>query len=435
MPEKRSKKPTDTRTSGPGPIEFPKGTLTEEVWRKVRERAAKIPVVIEPDRDYSLGGLLEELSGSSKVTGHTDRYIFLEGDYSAVDRLDAHPHIFRVWLDKEIRAHTASGSSLQDSFGWLVSLDDSIRTTKVDAVWRSFGAVGKGIHWAILDSGIHADHRGFGEDGAGIIVNQDDTTGEGIEPSNLHGTHVAGILGQIAPNVRIHSYKVLGAQGGTTSMVVRAMHKIRETNDESLTRSGRLAIHGVNMSLGGFPDVESWAVGWSPESREVARLVRQGCLVVVSAGNEGYQQFATVSRGQVQIFPNFVPASIGDPGVAEEAITVGSTHRKYPWRYGVSFFSSKGPTGDGRQKPDLVAPGEKIASFDDKGGTIKLSGTSMAAPHVSGVLALFLSHFQGFQGRAIEVKKSLLETCSSLGRDPSFQGSGLVDAYRFFQAT
>jgi hypothetical protein len=54
--------------------------------------------------------------------------------------------------------------------------------------------------------------------------------------------------------------------------------------------------------------------------------------------------------------------TINDPGNADLAITVGSTHRDMPHVYGVSYFSSKGPTGDGRDKPDLVAPGEKILS-------------------------------------------------------------------------
>ena len=51
-----------------------------------------------------------------------------------------------------------------------------------------------------------------------------------------------------------------------------------------------------------------------------------------------------------------------DPGNADSVITVGATHRYMPHTYGVSYFSSKGPTGDGRIKPDLVAPGERITS-------------------------------------------------------------------------
>ena len=111
--------------------------------------------------------------------------------------------------------------------------------------------------------------------------------------------------------------------------------------------------------------------------------------------------------------------TINDPGNAELAITVGSTHRDMPHVYGVSYFSSKGPTGDGRLKPDLVAPGEKIISCQagagaPRGGSVGAaearpnaitahykedSGTSMAAPHVSGVIAAFLSIRREFIGR------------------------------------
>src|SRR3978361_2108155 len=112
-----------------------------------------------------------------------------------------------------------------------------------------------------------------------------------------------------------------------------------------------------------------------------------------------------------------LPQPINDPGNAENAITVGSTHRDMPHTYGVSYFSSKGPTGDGRLKPDLVAPGERILSCaaggakqDASDGLPRLdknppfqyledSGPSMAAPHVSGVIAAFLSIRREFIGQ------------------------------------
>ena len=80
--------------------------------------------------------------------------------------------------------------------------------------------------------------------------------------------------------------------------------------------------------------------------------------------------------------------TINDPGNADLAITVGSTHRDAPHVYGVSYFSSKGPTGDGRMKPDVVAPGERILSCCTSARApnnatnvyIEDSGTSMAAP-------------------------------------------------------
>src|SRR5204863_4309764 len=140
-----------------------------------------------------------------------------------------------------------------------------------------------------------------------------------------------------------------------------------------------------------------FACGQSPLCNVVDRLARSGVVVVVAAGNTGYGYTETQARGSVAAG---LTLSINDPGNAERAITVGSTHRDSPHIYGVSYFSSKGPTGDGRIKPDLVAPGEKILSCaagnklqqlegvkPEDAVYVEDSGTSMAAPHVSGAIA------------------------------------------------
>ena len=138
--------------------------------------------------------------------------------------------------------------------------------------------------------------------------------------------------------------------------------------------------------------------------------------------------------------------TINDPGNADLGITVGATHRNMPHVYGVSYFSSKGPTGDGRLKPDLVAPGERILSCAagkrrqdavSKVGDVDYvedSGTSMAAPHVSGVIAAFLSVRQEFIGKPETVKEIFLSTATDLRRDRNFQGQGLVDLMRAIQS-
>jgi subtilisin family serine protease len=126
--------------------------------------------------------------------------------------------------------------------------------------------------------------------------------------------------------------------------------------------------------------------------------------------------------------------SIGDPANLEDAIAVGSVHKDNPHTYGVSYFSSRGPTADGRLKPDVVAPGERILScrhrlpkapkrVEDE--YVEMSGTSMAAPHVSGVLAAFLSVRQEFIGETDRVKDLLIRNCTDLGRDRFQQGAGV----------
>jgi subtilisin family serine protease len=115
-------------------------------------------------------------------------------------------------------------------------------------------------------------------------------------------------------------------------------------------------------------------------------------------------------------------------------ITVGATHRYRPHTYGVSFFSSRGPTGDGRLKPDLVAPGERIESCLPDEGWGELDGTSMAAPHVSGAAAMLMARYDELIGEPRRIKRILCESATDLGRERSFQGHGMLDVLRAFQS-
>ena len=236
----------------------------------------------------------------------------------------------------------------------------------------------------------------------------------------------------MAPRCSLYGFKVLADSGnGQDSWIIKALDKITEINDAA----GQLVIHGVNLSLGGGFDPSAFGCGHTPLCQELRRLCRQGVLVCLAAGNEGYALLAG-DGGEIQAN---LDLSIGDPANLEEAIAVGSVHKTNPHTYGISYFSSRGPTADGRRKPDVVAPGEKIVSAahdwktKSKGGArptvdthyVEMSGTSMATPHVSGVLAAYLSLRREFIGYPERVKQMLLDGCVDLSRDPYAQGAGL----------
>ena len=257
---------------------------------------------------------------------------------------------------------------------------------------------------------------------------------DGYQFRKLNPSELAQIAG-MAPSCKLVSLKVLDKNGnGDVSNIIAAIDFVQQIND-----FGRnLKIHGVNLSVGYEFDPLWFACGQSPVCVEVNRLVRSGVVVVVAAGNTGY---GVLNANQRVTGAGFM-LTINDPGNAELAITVGSTHREAPYTYGVSYFSSKGPTGDGRIKPDLVAPGERILSCcssnkDGSKGTntyVEDSGTSMAAPHVSGVIAAFLSIRREYIGNPDKVKELFLSTASDLGRHTYFQGKGLVDLMRAIQS-
>jgi subtilisin family serine protease len=100
----------------------------------------------------------------------------------------------------------------------------------------------------------------------------------------------------------------------------------------------------------------------------------------------------------------------------------------------VSYFSSRGPTGDGRRKPDLVAPGEKITAPITNRGSKRMDGTSMAAPHVSGAAALLMARNRELIGQPLKIKRVLCDSATDLGRERDFQGAGMLDILRALQS-
>jgi serine protease AprX len=269
---------------------------------------------------------------------------------------------------------------------------------------------------------------------------------DGYEPPEPdHGTHVAGIVAAdwrsddpempsrsdligMCPDIELYDLRVFDRNGkGEEFAIAAALQFVRHLNGHSDLQ----VIHGANLSLSLDHDLANYAVGRTPICDECERLMASGVMVVAAAGNEGQTKYLTHDGRQQD---GFRTVAITDPGNAEGILTVGSTHRQNPHTYGVSYFSSKGPTGDGRQKPDLVAPGEKISSPTPGGDFQDKDGTSQAAAHGSGVAAMLMARHPELVGQPAQVKQILCGTATDLGRRREFQGSGLIDALRALQA-
>ena len=260
-------------------------------------------------------------------------------------------------------------------------------------------------------------------------------------PVHPHGTHVAGIIGAglkdettmeniigMCPGIDLYDIRVMDDSGsGEEFNILAGIQFIRWMNNQR----DEPAIHGVNMSFSMVHEVASYACGQTPVCTCCEKLVNEGTVVVAAAGNLGQALFQSPDGNSSA---GFRMVNITDPGNAELVITVGATHRNRPHDYGVSYFSSKGPTGDGRLKPDLVAPGEKIVSTSIDNRMERMDGTSMAAPHVSGAAALILARHRELIGQPTKVKQALCKTATDLGREKYFQGCGMVDVLRAIQS-
>ncbi|MFE6026590.1 S8 family peptidase [Streptomyces niveus] len=304
--------------------------------------------------------------------------------------LDAVP---RVWLDGRVSA----------------SLDRSTAQIGAPDVWKS-GLRGERVKVAVLDTGADQTHP----DLAGRIAAAEDFSGSsGTTDGFGHGTHVASIVGGsgkasggtrqgVAPAAELMIGKVLGDDGfGSESQVIAGMEWAAAKGAEV-----------VNMSLGS----DAPSDGTDPMSLAVNELSESsGALFVVAAGNSG---------------PG--TGTIGSPGAADAALTVGAVDRDDS----LAEFSSRGPRyGDEAVKPDVTAPGVAIVAARATGtgmgdpvddGYTAASGTSMATPHVAGAAALLAQRHPDWS--AAQLKDALVSTARTIaGQQVTEQGGGRID--------
>ncbi len=290
-------------------------------------------------------------------------------------------------------------------------LDGQVTTTLADSVpqvgapeaWDA-GYDGDGVTVAVLDTGIdptHPDLTDQIQDAVSFVPDEDTTDPRG------HGTHVASIIAGtgaasdgdntgVAPGADLLIGKVLNNYGnGYDSWIIAGMQWAAESGADV-----------VNMSLGNATRTDVL----DPMTLAVDALSAQhDTLFVIAAGNNGM--------------------TIGTPGNAESALTVGAVDKQDQ----LAWFSSVGPlAGTGGLKPDLTAPGVAVnaarsqQSTGDGMYTFK-TGTSMAAPHVAGAAAILAQQNPDWTGQ--QLKDALMSSAETLSDSyTAFQvGTGRLD--------
>ncbi|KON88000.1 hypothetical protein AF332_14990 [Sporosarcina globispora] len=315
--------------------------------------------------------------------------------------------IKKIWLDKPV----------------YVLLDKSVPQIGAPTAWAS-GYDGKGVKVAVLDTGIDPNHPDFKNSNNEYIVKEAKSFIEGQDfvDHHGHGTHVASTIAGsgaasggknkgVAPAAELLVGKVLSNEGsGDTSGIIAAMEwAVQEKADI------------VSMSLGS----DTPSDGTDPLSQAVNNLSEaSNTLFVIAASNAGPKK-----------------NTIGVPGVAEKALTVGAVD-KSPQEF-LANFSSRGPViNNFRVKPEITAPGVGIVAARAAGTTMgtpidanytSANGTSMATPHVAGAAAILKQRHPDWTGD--HIKQVLAGTGVMNTRyTPYQQGGGRVDVVKALDA-
>ncbi len=279
-----------------------------------------------------------------------------------------------------------------------ITLAQSVPLINADDVW-ALGYTGAGVKICIIDTGIDPNHCDFP---SGKIVAWADYVGSSSTPydDHGHGTHCSSIAaGAASP---------YGVAKGASLMMAKVCDSGGSCSDSAI-------IQGIDFGVAQGADVESMSLGGpggdgtSALAQECNWAVSQGVIVVVAAGNDGSSCCV-----------------ISTPGDATDVITVAASDKSDA----LASFSSRGPTTDGRVKPDITAPGVSInaayagTSCSDQ----SMSGTSMATPHMAGVAALM--HQANSSATPLQVKNCVGATAidkGNTGKD-CLWGWGRVDA-------
>lgn len=312
--------------------------------------------------------------------------LLVEGDAALANALAGHTDVAMLTANHELQISepvttaTVSCNATANNVCW------NIAKVNADRVWREFGVTGAGITVANIDSGVVYTHTALinqyrGNLGGGNFdhnYNWFDPVGNNPEPvdSGIHGTHVMGIMvanppGQpamgMAPGAKWIAARACTSNCNDSDIIAAAQWMLAPTDLNGNNPRPSMRPHILNNSWsfdsGGNPIYAGYTAAWQAA----------GIFTVFAAGN---------------IYNNLTGcSSIASPGDYPDVTGVGATDQNDL----ITNFSRIGPTTDNRIKPDLVAPGFGIISTRGSNGYQSLSGTSMAAPHVAGAVALLWS--------------------------------------------
>jgi serine protease AprX len=301
---------------------------------------------------------------------------------------------------------------IEENFEVTATMDEATAEYGTDLAISAFGVDGSGVDVCVLDTGADFEHEQLDTRFGGWFdaINGQPTPYD----DHGHGTHVASmLLGDGAGSSKAAQYR--GVAPGATLWAGKVLSAAGSGSEAQI-------IAGIDWCIANGVDVISMSLGTSTGSdgqdalsQAVNGAVGAGIVSVIAAGNSGDG-----------------PESVGSPGAAADAITVGASSKISAGPY-LAPFSSRGPTLDGRLKPDIAAPGVAITAADANTGTgyATYSGTSMATPFAAGTVALALQRNNGLT--PAQVKANLAATAvdlGSVGPDNNW-GAGLLDGYSF----
>ncbi len=378
---------------------------------------------------------LERLAAAGLVSGYTPHWlvnlVVLRAGAEGLRRVAEHPAVevlvpdFQAELIRPQRSESAGQRQ--------IGLAPGIEAIQADHVWHELGIRGQGAIVADLDTGVDGTHPALSSRWRGNWAPTgecwlDLTQGSPGFPwdGDSHGTHVMGTITGLAPDDSIGAAPGalwIACNGIATNQdfdngVIAALEWFADPDGDPETSDEVPDVvqnsWGVNESFG-YPDCDD--LWWEA----IDNCEAAGVVLTWSAGNEGPD--AETLRS---------PADRAD--TPTNCFSVGATYYNAP--YNIAGFSSRGPSGCGgpyATKPEVVAPGVSIYS-SIPGGYGYMDGTSMAGPHVAGVVGLMRSANPDLD--VVSVKQILMDTAVDLGAEgeDDTYGWGIVDAYAAVQA-